>query len=92
MESTGGKFLGCLCQQIEAVNDKIKLRNLALLLVVVSQIADIMECQCSFSAKLYEVITKVITKTNCEKVRAVAPLWKEYPLFFTLLMPFSSYG
>ena len=52
MESTGGKFLGCLCQQIEAVNDKIKLRNLALLLVVVSQITDIMECQCSFSTAL----------------------------------------
>ena len=52
MEPTGGKFLGCLCQQIEAVNDKIKLRDLALLLVVVSQIADIMECQCSFSTAL----------------------------------------
>ena len=52
MESTGGKFLRCLCQQIEAVNDEIELRDLALLLVVVSQITDIMECQCSFSTAL----------------------------------------
>lgn len=52
METTGRKFLRCLCQQIKTVDDKIKLSNFALLLIVVSQIADIMECQCSFSATL----------------------------------------
>ena len=52
MESTGGKFLGCLCQQVKAVNDKIELGNLALFLIVVTQIANVMERKRSFAAAL----------------------------------------
>ena len=52
MEPASSKFFSCLGQQVQAINDKIELRNLSLTLIVVSQIPHIMESQGGLPAPL----------------------------------------
>lgn len=87
MEATGGKFLASLCQQIQAVYNKIELRNLALLLVIVPQIAYIVEGQGSFTAALgvpYNAMLDasvqfLLNSHRCEK------LWISHNMLFQSL-------
>ena len=52
MKTTSSKFISCLGQQIQTINDKIELRDFPLPLIVVPKITDIVERQSGFPTPL----------------------------------------